>query len=99
MELKLLEFYNAENARDKILQALDDAGFSSGDKEGARGLGEQILDIILQECWPDKYKQKVYPKDEACCNPECGCKSLPKEELDQIFDDFMNDRNPQSEIT
>jgi len=78
-ELKMLEFLNAENARDRILQELDDMGFSSENKEKSRLLGDRIMNIILQECWPHKHKP------EACSD-------------DQIFDDFLNDRNPQNEI-
>lgn len=128
-ELKLLEIYGAENARDKILQELEDRGFCTESKNGALGLGEKIVDIILQECWPVKYKSVTKKSCHSYQSPpdededELKLNELllqlteedveeikldellqqMKEEdddsLDKIFDDFMNDRNPQSEIS
>ena len=111
MELKLLEFYNAENARDKILQELEDRGFYTENKEGALGLGERIVDIILQECFPEKFKPVVKkschsyqsPPDEDDITLDELLRELTdlneKESLDEIFDDFLNDRNDQTNIS
>ena len=68
-ELKLLEVYGAENARNKILQELDDRGFCTESKNGALGLGERIVNIILQECFPAKYKPVIQKSNKAYQSP------------------------------
>ena len=113
-ELKLLEFYGAENARDKILQELDERGFWTDNKEGALGLGERIVDIILQECFPATYKPVVKKSHHSYQSPPDDeeedeitlnelllelTKEDEKESMDEIFDDFLNDRNDQTNIS
>lgn len=112
MELKLLEFYNAEQARDKILQELEERGFTSERQDAGRGLGERIVAIILQECYPQfSPSELVSPLEVAESVKRINEETLDElfrdlttelkkeKTLDEIFDDFLNDRNDQNTIT